>query len=231
MTSSERCGLIWPITCQQFSGFVNSVQDFSIIEYLILPGDDKCRGHLHVTCEVLKPCRGKVSLHLGAGRLDKRGMFATTKVRIYLVALEWRHNERDGVLNHRRLGCLFNCLFRRRSKKTSEHRVKGIHYWPVDSPHKGSVIREMFPFDDVIMASALRWGYIVLGQYCSFCYSSYYENIVYLLNITSIFDRCDLSNMNVIQGTYQIRFENFSNGEIGERKWSVPHPWVAAMRL
>ena len=29
--------------------------------------------------------------------------------------------------------------------------VKGIHRWPVNSPHKGPVTRKMFPFDDVIM--------------------------------------------------------------------------------
>ena len=28
--------------------------------------------------------------------------------------------------------------------------VRGIHRWPVDSPHKGPVTRKMFPFDDVI---------------------------------------------------------------------------------
>ena len=27
----------------------------------------------------------------------------------------------------------------------------GIHRWPVNSPHKGPVMRKMFPFDDVIM--------------------------------------------------------------------------------
>ena len=32
----------------------------------------------------------------------------------------WRHNERDGVSNPRRLDCLLNRLFRRRSKKTSK---------------------------------------------------------------------------------------------------------------
>ena len=30
--------------------------------------------------------------------------------------------------------------------------VRGIHRWPVNSPHKGPVTRRMFPFDDVIMA-------------------------------------------------------------------------------
>ena len=29
--------------------------------------------------------------------------------------------------------------------------VRGIHQWPVNSPHKGPVTRKMFPFDDVIM--------------------------------------------------------------------------------
>ena len=29
--------------------------------------------------------------------------------------------------------------------------VLGIHWWPVNSPHKWPVTRKMFPFDDVIM--------------------------------------------------------------------------------
>ena len=29
--------------------------------------------------------------------------------------------------------------------------VRGIHWWPVNSPHKVPVMREMIPFDDVIM--------------------------------------------------------------------------------
>ena len=39
------------------------------------------------------------------------------------LSLQWRHNERQGVSNHRRLHCLFNCLFRRRSRKTSKPRL------------------------------------------------------------------------------------------------------------
>ena len=40
--------------------------------------------------------------------------------------LQWRHNERDGVSNHRCLGYFLNRLFRRRSKKTSKFRVTGL---------------------------------------------------------------------------------------------------------
>ena len=69
--------------------------------------------------------------------------------------LQWRHNMRDGVSNHRRLGCLLNRLFRRRSKKhlssASLAFVREIHRWPVNSPHKGPVTRIMFSCDEVIM--------------------------------------------------------------------------------
>ena len=34
--------------------------------------------------------------------------------------------------------------------------VRGIHRWPVDSPHKWPVTRKMFPFDDVIMNTLSR---------------------------------------------------------------------------
>ena len=69
--------------------------------------------------------------------------------------LQWRHNDHGGVSNHRPRGCLLNCLFRRRSKKTSKLRVTGLCAGnsprPVNSPHKGPVMRKMVPFDDVIM--------------------------------------------------------------------------------
>ena len=41
-------------------------------------------------------------------------------------SLQWRHNESDGVAKHRRLHCLLDCWFRRRSKKTSKLRVTGL---------------------------------------------------------------------------------------------------------
>ena len=42
------------------------------------------------------------------------------------LSLQWRHNERDGDSNHRRLHCLPNRLFRRTSKTTSKLRVTGL---------------------------------------------------------------------------------------------------------
>ena len=34
--------------------------------------------------------------------------------------------------------------------------VRGIHRWPVNSPHKGPVTRKMFPFDDIIMKDLIN---------------------------------------------------------------------------
>ena len=62
--------------------------------------------------------------------------------------IKWRYNERDGVPSHRRLDWLLNRLFRHKSKKTPKLRVtgfvRGIHRWPVNSPHKGPVKRKSF---------------------------------------------------------------------------------------
>ena len=40
---------------------------------------------------------------------------------------------------------------RKHQSSTSLAFVRGIHRWPVNSPHKGPVTRKMFPFDDVII--------------------------------------------------------------------------------
>ena len=67
------------------------------------------------------------------------------------------HNGHDGVSNHQPQHCLLNRSFKRRSKKTSSFTslavVRVIHGWPVHSSHKGSITRELFPFDDVIMTA------------------------------------------------------------------------------
>ena len=83
-------------------------------------------------------------------------------------SLQWRHNGRDSVSNHKPRDCLLNRLFRRRSKKTSKLRVTGLCAGnspgnSPDSPHKWPVTRKMLPFDDVIMFKVL-WPLVVLGR-------------------------------------------------------------------
>ena len=42
------------------------------------------------------------------------------------IPLQWRHNEHDGISNHRLIDCLLNRLFRCKSKKTTKLRVTGL---------------------------------------------------------------------------------------------------------
>ena len=44
----------------------------------------------------------------------------------YVRALQWCHNECNGISNYQHLDCLLNCLFRRRPKKTSKLLVTGL---------------------------------------------------------------------------------------------------------
>ena len=69
-------------------------------------------------------------------------------------SLQWRHIERDGVLNHRPHDCLLNRLFANQTKHQSPASlalVREIDRWPVNFPHKGPVTQKMFSFDGVIM--------------------------------------------------------------------------------
>ena len=71
--------------------------------------------------------------------------------------VQWRHSERDGVSNHGRFECLLNRFLsayqRKHQRSATLVLVRGIHWWPVNSSHKGPVARKMFPFDNVIMWS------------------------------------------------------------------------------
>ena len=57
--------------------------------------------------------------------------------------------------------CLIVCSGvdqRKHRSSASRAFVRGIHRWPEDSPHKGSVTRKMFPFDEVIMDCSMAKG-------------------------------------------------------------------------
>ena len=82
----------------------------------------------------------------------------------YTIALtsqwaSWCHQQLDG---------LFNSLFRLTSKKHQRSPLlvlcgKGIHRWPVDSPHKGPVMQKTFPF---MMTSSNGNIFRVTGPLC-----------------------------------------------------------------
>ena len=64
------------------------------------------------------------------------------------------------VLYHWQLTRLFNSWFRIMAKKHKRSTLlafcRGIHWWLGDSPHKGQVLRSLFPCHEVIM-SGLQW--------------------------------------------------------------------------
>ena len=90
------------------------------------------------------------------------------------ITLHWRHDERDGVSNHRPHDCLLNRLFRRRSKKTSKLRVTGLCAGnsPVtgEFPAQRASNAETFPFDDVIIVREIR-GPVIYTLGCFFVVS------------------------------------------------------------
>ena len=102
------------------------------------------------------------------------------------ISLEWRHNQRHGVSNHRRLGYLFKRLFRHKSKKTSKLRVTdtGDRWNP---PHKGPVTRKMFPFDGVIW-----WRHVWPGLHV----------LRWILTLFSIHSICQKKQAGTIQRKY-----------------------------
>ena len=59
------------------------------------------------------------------------------------ITLQWRHNERHSVSNHRHFDCFLSRLSGAHQTKHQSSAslafVEGIHRWPVDSPHKGPV--------------------------------------------------------------------------------------------
>ena len=82
--------------------------------------------------------------------------------------LQWRHNGCDWISNHQPHDCLLSVYSvahqRKHQSSASLAFVRGIHRWPVNSPHKWSVTRKMFPFDDVHHAQYNSYATIQRGE-------------------------------------------------------------------
>ena len=83
--------------------------------------------------------------------------------------------------------------------------VRGIHRWPVDSPHKGPVPRKMFQFDDVIMLIAKFSGggvrlrglsaYVMPNQLCIWVFCAFMSYVWKHIRADSWFtpSQCEIS--------------------------------------
>ena len=89
-----------------------------------------------------------------------------SKARNVCISLWWRHNGRDSVSNHQPHDCVLNLYSdadqRKHQSSASLAFVRGIHWRPVNCPHKWPVTRKMFTFDDVIMS---LWHATKMSQY------------------------------------------------------------------
>ena len=106
---------------------------------------------------------------------------------IWPKTLKWHHNERDRVSNRQPHDYLFDCSFRRSSKKTSNLRVTGLcagnSPGTGEFPHKWPVTRKMFPFDDVIMnhrhqSSPCQWITALLVVVVVILFPTEYNNTI-----------------------------------------------------
>ena len=101
--------------------------------------------------------------------------------------------------------------------------VRGIHRWPVNSPHKGPVTRKMSPFDDVIMdvmcqitfrfSFTLRWLPL---DFAGFVPWNFRTNFHYLFAINNDSQTChnssDINNdLSVIPGLWQLKSNYLSD--------------------
>ena len=106
--------------------------------------------------------------------------------RCQIPPLLWRHNGGECVSNHQPCICLLNHLFgvdqRKHQSSASLAFVWGIHRGPVNSPHKGSVTRKMFPFDDVIMRELYGIIFVEISRICEFR--------VIMGKVTELFGHC-----------------------------------------
>ena len=93
-------------------------------------------------------------------------------------SLQLRHNESNGVSNHRRHECLLNRLFRRRSKKTSKLLVTGLC-------EGNPLVTSEFPTQRVSNAENVSIWWRHIGDACDdTTASSFWNNTIVFLHIS-----------------------------------------------
>ena len=81
-----------------------------------------------------------------------------------LCALHWRHNERDGVSNHRRLACLIS-LFRLISKKKSKPALLALCEW--NQPVTGEFLSQWASKAETV---SLWWRHHMWQYFSNLCW-------------------------------------------------------------
>ena len=81
------------------------------------------------------------------------------------VSLQWCHNESMMASQISGVFIVYSTVCsgadqRKQQSSVALAFVRGIHRWPVDSPHKGPVIGKMFPYEDIIMVLCCLGGWL-----------------------------------------------------------------------
>ena len=131
----------------------------------LTPPEYRLYRYMHICCTILWSKQIGFQIHM-----YENDIFLSH------FTLQWRYNDPDGVSNHRRLECILNRLFRRRSKKTSKLPV--TRFCGENSPvtgeflAQGPVMRKIFPLDNVIMSSPICSTLLVFFLQFSECFAN-----------------------------------------------------------
>ena len=110
--------------------------------------------------------------HLGERDLKALSVWLGKYVAHVFIALNWHYRSHysDAIMSAMAcpitsLTVVYSTVYsntdqRKHQSSASLAFVRGIHRWPMHSPHKRPVTRKMFPFDDVIMPTVFICMYI-----------------------------------------------------------------------
>ena len=127
------------------------------------------------------------------------------------------------------------CAYQRKHQSSASLAfVRGIHRWSVNSPHKGSVTRKRFPFDDVI----IEWvKYPILHAKTKLFLVDLWATTPNCFMINSIGTNLRFSCCNVNMQRYDTNafclsnFDNLFKFSNLAYVWQCHWGWVAATRL
>ena len=142
------------------------------------------------------------------------------------------------TIHHRRLDCLLNRLFdadKKYQSSVSLAFVRGIHRWPMNSPHKGPGTLKMLPVDDVNM---WKWHVKCHSPDRKLCMLIINSNLTdVLLGVRPIL----VNSRSLEIGCYNDRIALKFNRHLGsaaakvpvkfQRAWQSLNPYVTAWRL
>ena len=118
--------------------------------------------------------------------------------------------------------------------------VRGMHWWPVNSPHKWPVTRKTFPFDDVIMLKRKPTNLLLAYIHWDICLSHVLQFTrlqIYMRQITMLITHLlrnkiptrggfsDVSLHFAINARYTLCYLAFSGGN------SIFIPWYGSYKL